>query len=90
MAFFNFYYDEKTGHILLEIKKDQLDKEFLYFSSLTTGIGNGIERGQSASSAIAKFVKVGQDHVIEPNYNYRAVKETQTKKVPWKVPSQNQ
>jgi hypothetical protein len=73
-GFFNFYYDEKTGRILLEIKKDQLDKEILYFTSLTTGIGNGIERGQSATSAIAKFVKVGSKiMLIEPNYNYRAV-----------------
>jgi hypothetical protein len=72
-GFFNFYYDEKTGRILLEIKKDHLDKEFLYFSSLTTGIGNGIERGQSASSVIAKFVKVGPKiMLIEPNYRYRA------------------
>jgi len=73
-GFFTFYYDEKTGRILLEIKKEQLDKEILYFTSLSTGIGNGIERGQSASSTIAKFIKAGSKiMLIEPNYNYRAV-----------------
>jgi len=73
-GFFNFYYDEKNGRILLEIKKEQLDMEFLYFNSLSSGIGNGIERGQS-SSAIAKFVKIGPKvMLVEPNYYYRAVK----------------
>src|SRR5688500_1842920 len=56
-GFFTFYYDEKSGKVLLEV--DKLDKEFLYFTSLSNGIGNGgPERGQ-ASSAIAKFIKTG-------------------------------
>ncbi|MCE7041631.1 zinc-dependent metalloprotease [Dyadobacter sp. CY312] len=73
-GFFNFYYDEKTGKVLLEI--DKMDQEFLYFSSLSNGVGNGgPERGQ-ASSAIAKFVKVGAKVLlIEPVYNYRAITE---------------
>jgi len=71
-GFFNFYYDEKTGKVFLEV--DKLDKEFLYFSSLTDGVGSGgPERGQ-ASSAIAKFVKVGPKILlVEPVYNYRAI-----------------
>lgn len=71
-GYFNFYYDEKTGKILLEI--DKLDKEFLYFSSLSTGVGNGgPERGQ-ASSALAKFVKEGTKVLlIEPVTDFRAV-----------------
>ena len=56
-GFFNFYYDEKAGKIYLEI--DKLDKDFLYFNSLATGVGNGgPERGQ-ASSGLVKFVKEG-------------------------------
>ena len=55
-GYFPFYYDPKTGKILLEISR--FDEEFLYFGSLANGVGNGIERGQS-SSAIAKFVRVG-------------------------------
>ncbi len=70
-GFFNFYYDDKTGKIFLQI--DKLDQEFLYFNSLSTGVGNGIERGQ-ASSALAKFIKVGPKILlVQPNTNYRAV-----------------
>ena len=69
-GYFPFYYDPKTGKILLEVSR--LDEEFLYFGSLANGIGNGIERGQS-TSAIAKFVRVGgKVLLLEPNYSYRA------------------
>ncbi|MDB5003553.1 MAG: hypothetical protein JWQ34_1778 [Mucilaginibacter sp.] len=71
-GYFNFYYDDKTGRIFLEI--DKLDKEFLYFTSLVDGVGNGgPERGQ-ASSDVAKFVRVGAKiFFVEPNLKYRAV-----------------
>lgn len=71
-GYFTFYYDEKTGRVLLEV--DKLNKEFLYFRSLSSGIGNGgPERGQ-ASSAIATFTKVGPKILlVEPVYNYRAI-----------------
>jgi len=78
-GFFNFYYDEKSGKVYLEV--DKLDKEFLYFSSLTDGVGSGgPERGQ-ASSAIAKFVKVGSKVLlVEPVYNYRAITQNPDEK----------
>jgi hypothetical protein len=71
-GFFNFYYDEKTGKIYLEI--NSFDKDFLYFNSLVDGIGNGgPERGQ-ASSVITKFIKVGPKvFLVQPNSNYRSV-----------------
>jgi hypothetical protein len=71
-GYFNFYYEEKTGKIFLEV--DKLDEEFLYFRSLATGVGNGgPERGQ-ANSSIAKFVKAGPKILmVEPVYNYRAI-----------------
>jgi len=71
-GFFNFYYDEKTGKIYLEL--NEFNKEFLYYTSLTDGIGNGgAERGQ-ASAVITRFIKVGPKvFLLEPNYNYRAV-----------------
>lgn len=71
-GFFNFYYDEKTGKIYLEV--DKLDKEFLYFNSLATGVGNGgPERGQ-ASSGMVKFVKEGvKVLLVQPVINYRGV-----------------
>lgn len=70
-GYFNFYYDDKTGKIYLEV--DKLNKEFLYFSSLSTGVGNGgPERGQ-ASSSLVKFVKEGTKlFLVQPVMNYRA------------------
>lgn len=71
-GYFNFYYDEKSGKIYLEI--DKFNTDFLYFSSLVDGVGNGgPERGQ-ASSDLVKFVKVGPKiFLVEPTSNYRAV-----------------
>jgi hypothetical protein len=71
-GYFNFYHEEKSGKIYLEV--DKLDEEFLYFRSLATGVGNGgPERGQ-ATSSIAKFIKSGPKILlVEPVYNYRAI-----------------
>jgi len=71
-GFFSFYTDEKSGKVYLEI--DKFNTDFLYFSSLVDGVGNGgPERGQ-ASSTIIKFVKAGPKiFVVEPNDRYRAV-----------------
>ncbi len=56
-GYFPFYYDEKTGKIYLEVEK--FDQDFLYFTSLTEGVGlGGPERGAAASS-LARFVKMG-------------------------------
>lgn len=72
-GFYNFYYDDKTGKVYLEI--DRFNQEFLYFRSLPEGIGNGgAERGQ-ASAVITKFVRMGPKvFLLQPNYDYRAVK----------------
>lgn len=74
-GFFPFYFDENTGKVLLEI--DKLNQEFLFFNSLSTGVGSGgPERGQG-SSGIMKFVKVGPKVLLmQPNYNYRAITES--------------
>jgi len=71
-GYFTFYSDEKTGKIYLEI--DKFNDEFLYFSSLVDGVGNGgPERGQ-ASSVIVKFMHVGPKiFLVQPNDYYRAV-----------------
>src|SRR5690606_18283672 len=71
-GYFDFYYDDKSGKVYLEV--DKLDTEFLYFRSLSSGVGNGgPERGQ-ASSAIVKFVKAGPKILlVQPVYNYRAI-----------------
>lgn len=69
-GYFNFYYDEKTGKVFLEIST--FDKDFLYFSSLTDGAGRNAERG-GASTNVARFIKVGPKvFLLEPNLAYRA------------------
>lgn len=45
-GFFDFYYDEGNDKIFLEVK--DLEKDFLYVSSLSSGIGSndiGLDRG---------------------------------------------
>src|ERR1700749_2594023 len=74
-GYFNFYWDENTGHILLEV--DKLNTEFLYVNSLPAGVGSndlGLDRGQIGDTRIVKFIKSGPKILlIQPNYDYRAV-----------------
>ena len=74
-GYFNYYWDEKTGKVWLEI--DKLDQEFLYVNSLTAGIGSndiGLDRGQLGGTQIVEFRKVGKKVLmVQPNYSYRAI-----------------
>jgi len=74
-GYFNFYYEEDQDKIYLEVK--ELDKEFLYVNSLSSGIGSndiGLDRGQLGSDRIVKFQKAGNKLLlIQPNQNYRAI-----------------
>src|ERR1700761_7262179 len=74
-GYFNFYWNEKTGQIFLEV--DRLNDEFLYVNSLPAGVGSndlGMDRGQIGGSRIVKFLKIGNKVLlVQPNYNYRAV-----------------
>ncbi len=74
-GYFNFYWNEQTGQVLLEV--DKLNTEFLYVNSLPAGIGSndlGLDRGQIGDSRIVKFVKSGPKILLmQPNYAYRAV-----------------
>jgi hypothetical protein len=74
-GYFNFYWNEKTGQILLEI--DKLNDEFLYVNSLPSGVGSndlGLDRGQIGDSRIVKFTRIGNKVLlVQPNYNYRAI-----------------
>lgn len=71
-GFYPFYYDEKTGKVFLEI--DRWGQEFLYFSSLPEGIGNGgAERGQG-SAVLVKFIKEGPKvFLLQPDMEHRSV-----------------
>src|SRR5678815_5815789 len=60
-GFFNFYWDENSGKIWLEI--DTLDAEILYTISLPAGLGSndiGLDRGLSGGGRIVKFSKTGR------------------------------
>jgi len=74
-GYFNFYWDENTGRVLLVV--DKLNTEFLYVNSLPAGIGSndlGLDRGQIGDSRIVKFIKSGPKILlVQPNYAYRAV-----------------
>lgn len=78
-GFFNFYYSEKDDEIYVEVK--DLDKEFLYVQSLTTGIGSndvGLDRGQLGNEAVVKFQKAGKKLLlVQPNQRYRAVTDNE-------------
>jgi hypothetical protein len=74
-GYFNTYWDEKTGRLLLEINK--LGQEFLYVESMPAGVGSndlGLDRGQLGDTKIVKFIKSGPKVLLlQPNYDYRAV-----------------
>ncbi|MBT31880.1 MAG: peptidase [Thalassobius sp.] len=78
-GYFNYYWDEKTGKIWLEI--DKFDEEFLYVSSLSAGVGSndlGLDRGQLGGRHIVKFERTGPKVLlIEPNYEYRAISDNE-------------
>ncbi len=76
-GFFNFYWDDKEGKILLEI--DELEQEFIYVSSLATGLGSndiGLDRGQLGATRLVKFVRSGPKVLLQAiNTDYRAVSD---------------
>ena len=74
-GYLNFYWNDKTGQVFLEINR--FNDEFLYVSSLPSGVGSndlGMDRGQIGESRIVKFMRVGNKVLlVQPNYSYRAV-----------------
>ena len=74
-GYINFYYDDSTDKIYLEI--DKLEHEFLYVRSLSEGLGSndiGLDRGQLGNEAVVKFHKAGNKILlIQPNQSYRAL-----------------
>lgn len=73
-GYYNFTYQEDKGSIMLEVK--DLDKEFLYVHSLTSGLGSndiGLDRGQLGGGVVVKWVKSGNKLLLmQPNLKYRA------------------
>ena len=73
-GFFNFSYSENKDRIYLEV--NSLNKQFLYVSALSQGIGSndiGLDRGQLGVRKIVFFKKTGNKLLlIEPNLKYIA------------------
>ncbi|SDB40182.1 protein of unknown function [Flavobacteriaceae bacterium MAR_2010_188] len=76
-GFFDFYYEESEDKIYLKVEKNRLEEEFLYVSSLASGLGSndiGLDRGQLGNERVVKFRRAGNKLLlIQPNQNYRAI-----------------
>ncbi|WBL24395.1 zinc-dependent metalloprotease [Zunongwangia sp. HGR-M22] len=81
-GFFNFYYNQKTDEIYLEV--DKLDSLFLYNHALRSGVGSndiGLDRGQLGGASVVKFQRAGDKLLlVEPNQRYRAVTDNELEK----------
>ena len=64
-GFFEFSYSSENGRIILKLNKAKdLEKEFLYVSSLSQGIGSndiGLDRGQLGEERLVYFKKMGNN-----------------------------
>ncbi|MTI21275.1 DUF5117 domain-containing protein [Fulvivirga sp. RKSG066] len=76
-GFFDYYYDEKTDKIYLEI--DKFNQEFIYVNSLAAGVGSndiGLDRNQLGNTRVVMFERRGPKILmVEPNYSYRAISD---------------
>jgi hypothetical protein len=81
-GYFNFYYDENSDKVYLEI--DKLNDEFLYVNALSEGIGSndiGLDRGKLGGGVVVHFKKVGNKLLlIQPNQDYRAITDNKEEK----------
>ncbi|MBV8206804.1 MAG: zinc-dependent metalloprotease [Acidobacteria bacterium] len=75
-GFIPFYWDARRGVLLLELSPQALDREFLYFTALGSGMGTldvGGDRSSFGGSALARFMRVGpRVLLIEENERFRA------------------
>ncbi|MCX2719462.1 zinc-dependent metalloprotease [Lentiprolixibacter aurantiacus] len=74
-GFFNYYHDDKNDRIYLEV--EDLEKDFLYVYSLSSGIGSndiGLDRGQLGNEQVVFFEKAGNKLLlVQPNLRFRAI-----------------
>lgn len=73
-GYFPLYWDADDGKLFLEIPR--LNDDFLYLTSLATGIGSlelGLDRGMIAEEGIARFERVGRKiHLVLTNPAFMA------------------
>ncbi|MGH9538587.1 MAG: zinc-dependent metalloprotease [Terriglobales bacterium] len=75
-GFLPYYWDEKKGAILFELSPAALDREFLYFTGLGSGIGSTevfADRSSFGGGWVCRFRRVGMRVlVIQENTSFRA------------------
>ncbi len=73
-GYYPLYWDAGAGRLLIEVPR--LGEEFLYLTSLATGIGStaiGLDRGMIGDEAIARFERVGPTvFLVFTNPRFRA------------------
>ncbi len=73
-GFFNLYWDEKEGKLWLEV--DKLNREFLYATSVSAGLGSydiRLDRNQPSRTRIVKFERFGPKlFLMQTNLGFRA------------------
>ena len=75
-GFFPYYWDDKKGALLFEISPSALNREFLYFTALGSGIGSTemfADRSSFGASAVCRLRRAGNKVlVIQENTGFRA------------------
>lgn len=83
-GFFEFQYNNKEDKVLLTIKNNQFDKEFLYVNALAQGLGSndiGLDRGQLGGGVLVKWIRKGNKVLLlQPNLNYRAISQNEAER----------
>ncbi|MEP1782137.1 DUF5117 domain-containing protein, partial [Reichenbachiella sp.] len=76
-GFIDYSLDESQDRILLHVSR--LEEEFLYLSSLSSGVGSndiGLDRGKLNEEQVVRFVKFGNKLLlIQSNYSFRAISD---------------
>lgn len=75
---FPISYDEKSGKLTMEVT--QLDHDFLYEYSLSTGLGSnalGLDRSSTGDQAVVRFQRFGpRIFLVRRNLDFRASRDT--------------
>jgi hypothetical protein len=71
---FNLYQNEEEGKVYLEIKRQQLDQDFLWLTTLSSGIGSGfLINGMPINDFLFRFHRVqDQIEITLPNIYFRS------------------
>jgi hypothetical protein len=77
-GFIPFYYDERSGKLLLEVQR--LDQDFLYLPTLATGLGSdalGLDRGTTGAAQVVRFQRFGPRVLLmSRNTDFRATADS--------------